>query len=58
MIRHGFRCVIALVIGLLIGLVGYQTEGGRTLRGLPCSEIERQINLSGRIDTLNRLADA
>jgi hypothetical protein len=48
----------ALVIGLLIGLVGCQTGGGRTLYGAPCSEIERQIDLSERIDTLNRLADA
>lgn len=58
MIRHDSRCVIALVIGLLIGLVGCQTSGGRTLHGLSCSEIEQQINLSDRIDTLNRLADA
>ena len=58
MIRQDSRCVIALVIGLLIGLVGCQTKGGRTLQGLPCSEIEQQINLSDRIDTLNRLADA
>jgi hypothetical protein len=48
----------ALVIGLLIGLVGCQTGGGRTLYGAPCSEAERQIDLSERIDTLNRLADA
>jgi hypothetical protein len=48
----------AVVIGLLIGLVGCQTGGGRTLYGAPCSEIERQIDLSERIDTLNRLADA
>jgi hypothetical protein len=48
----------ALVIGLLIGLVGCQTGGGQTLYGAPCSEIERQIDLSERIDTLNRLADA
>jgi hypothetical protein len=47
-----------LVIGLLIGLVGCQARGGRTLQALPCSEIERQIDLSDRIDTLNRLADA
>jgi hypothetical protein len=58
MIRYDSRGVIALVIGLLIALVGCQTRGGRTLQGLPCSEIERQINLSDRIDTLNRLADA
>jgi len=48
----------AVVIGLLIGLVGCQTGGERTLYGAPCSEIERQIDLSDRIDTLNRLADA
>lgn len=58
MIRHDSRCVILLLIGLLIGLVGCQTRGERTLQGLPCSEIEQQINLSDRIDTLNRLADA
>jgi len=58
MIRHNSRGVIALVIGLLIGLVGCQAGAGRTLQGLPCSEIERQINFSDRIDTLNRLADA
>ena len=58
MIRNDSRCVIALVLGLLIGLVSCQTRGGRTLQGLPCSEIERQINFSDRIDTLNRLADA
>jgi hypothetical protein len=56
--EHPARCVIALVIGLLIGLVGCQAGGGRALRGITCSEIERQINLSDRIDTLNRLADA
>ena len=48
----------AVVVGLLIGLVGCQTGGERTLYGAPCSEIERQIDLSDRIDTLNRLADA
>ncbi|MDE3051275.1 MAG: hypothetical protein KGJ48_15415, partial [Nitrospirota bacterium] len=58
MIRNDPRCVIALVLGLLIGLVSCQTRDGRTLQGLPCSEIERQINFSDRIDTLNRLADA
>ena len=58
MIRQDSRCTIALAIGLLIGLVGCQTRGERTLQGLPCSEIEQQINLSDRIDTLNRLADA
>ena len=58
MIRYDSRCVIVLVIGLLIGLVGCQAKGVRTLQGLPCSEIEQQINLSDRIDTLNRLADA
>ena len=59
MIRDDSRCVIALVIGgLLISLVGCQTRGERALEKLPCSEIEQQINLSDRIDTLNRLADA
>jgi hypothetical protein len=58
MIRHGSLCVIALAIGLLIGLVGCQTRGGRNLYGTPCSAIEQHINLSDRIDTLNRLADA
>src|SRR5688572_29614984 len=52
------RLVIPLVIGLLMGLVGCQTGGGRALYGGACSEIERQIDLSERIDTLNRLADA
>ena len=58
MIQHDSRCVIAIVIGLLISLVGCQTGSGRTLFGASCSEIERQIDLSDRIDTLNRLADA
>ena len=58
MIRHDSRCVVALVMGLLIGLVGCQARGGRALHGLPCLEIEQGINLSDRIDTLNRLADA
>jgi len=58
MIRHDSRCVIALIMGLLIGLVGCQARGGRALHGLPCLEIEQGINLSDRIDTLNRLADA
>jgi hypothetical protein len=58
MILLHFRLVIPLVIGLLIGLVGCQTGGGRALYGGACSEIERQIDLSDRIDTLNRLADA
>jgi hypothetical protein len=58
MIRHDSRGVIALVMALLIGLVGCQTRGGRTLQGLPCAEIEREINFSDRVDTLNRLADA
>jgi hypothetical protein len=58
MIRYDPRCVIMLAIGLLIGLVGCQSGGGRTLYGTSCSEIERQIDLSERIDTLNRLADA
>jgi len=56
--RYNSRCVIALVIGLLIGLVGCQAGGGQTLKGMPCSAIEQQITLSDRIGTLNRLADA
>ena len=58
MIRYKSRWTIALAIGLSIGPVGCQTGGERTLQGLTCSEIEQQINLSDRIDTLNRLADA
>ena len=58
MILHQSWWGAAVVIGLLIGLVGCQTGGGRTPYGAPCSEIERQIDLSERIDTLNRLADA
>jgi hypothetical protein len=57
-IRNGSHCVIALVMGLLIGLVGCQTGGERTPQRQSCSEIEQQINLSDRIDTLNKLADA
>jgi hypothetical protein len=45
-------------MGLLIGLVGCQTGGGRTMGGTSCSAIEQRINLSDRIGTLNRLADA
>jgi len=56
--RHNYRCTIVLVLGLLMGLVGCQARGGRTQQGMPCSEIEQGINLSDRIDTLNRLADA
>ena len=58
MMWHDSRCMIALALGLLMGLVGCQARGERTLHGLPCSEIEQGINLSDRIDTLNRLADA
>jgi len=58
MIRYDSQCVIMLVTGLLIGLVGCQTGGGRTLEGASCSAIEQHINLSDRIGTLNRLADA
>ncbi len=58
MIRNDSRCVIALVMGLLIGLVGCQARGGKAMQRPSCSEIEQQINLSDRIDTLNRLADA
>jgi hypothetical protein len=58
MIPNQSRWRIAIVIGLLIGLVGCQAGGGRTLKGGPCSVIEQHINLSDRIGTLNRLADA
>jgi hypothetical protein len=58
MIRHHPRCLITLVLGLLVGLVGCQTGSGRTVEGAPCSVIEQHINLSDRIGTLNRLADA
>lgn len=58
MIRYDSRRVITLVIGLLIGLVGCETGGGRILDGRSCSAIEQNINLSDRIGTLNRLADA
>jgi hypothetical protein len=58
MMRSDSRCVSMFVIALLIGLVGCQATGGKILPGLPCSEIERQINFSDRIGTLNRLADA
>jgi hypothetical protein len=58
MIRYDSQWVIALVMGLLIGLVGCQAGAGRTLNGAPCSAIEQQINFPDRIDTLNRLADA
>ena len=57
-IRKHSRSVTALAIGLLIGLIGCQTKGERTFQRLPCLEIERQIDLSDRINTLNRLADA
>lgn len=56
--QNGSRCAIALVLGLLIGLVGCQARGGPILRGTPCSAIEQHIDLSDRIDTLNRLSDA
>ena len=58
MIPNPSRWGTALVIGLLIGLVGCQTSVERTMQRLPCSEIERQVDLSDRIGTLNRLADA
>ena len=57
-IRKHSRCVTALAIGLLIGLTSCQTKGERIFQRLPCLEIERQIDLSDRINTLNRLADA
>ena len=56
--RHNSRWLITGVLSLLIGLVGCQTGGGRTIHGEPCSVIEQYINLSDRIGTLNRLADA
>ena len=56
--RHDSRCLFVLVLCLVIGLVGCQTRGGRTQHGMPCSEIEQSIDLSDRIDALNRLADA
>lgn len=56
--ENSVRCMRALVMGLLMSLAGCQVGGGKILRGLPCSEIERQINFSDRIGTLNRLADA
>ena len=46
------------MLGLLIGLVGCQTGGGQTVHGASCLVIEQHINLSYRIDTLNRLAEA
>ena len=52
------RCMVALVMGLVMSLAGCQAGGGKILQGLPCSEIEMQINFSDRIGTLNRLADA
>jgi len=58
MIRNDSCGVIALVMGLLIGLVGCQATGGKAIQRPSCSEIEQQFNLSDRIDTLNRLADA
>ncbi len=57
-IRRDPRCVTALALGLLIALVGCQSRGERTFQRLSCLEIEQHINLSDRIDTLNRLADA
>ncbi|MEO8340549.1 MAG: hypothetical protein ABI604_12670 [Nitrospirota bacterium] len=56
--KYDSRCVIIFVAGLLMSLVGCQAGGGKILSGQPCSEIERQINFSDRIGTLNRLADA
>src|SRR5262250_71888 len=58
MIRYDSRWVIPLVLGLLIALVGCRAGGTQTWEGPSCSEIEQQINLSDRIDTLNRLSDA
>ncbi|MEY4704294.1 MAG: hypothetical protein RL042_490 [Nitrospirota bacterium] len=58
MIRNVSLAVVVFGMGLLIGLVGCQTGRQPTVQGPSCSDIERQINLSDRIDTLNRLADA
>src|SRR5262245_887538 len=58
MIRYDSRFVIPFVIGLVIGLVGCQAGARQTVTGPSCSEIEQQIHLSDRIDTLNRLSDA
>ena len=58
MIRNVSHHVIVIVMGLVMGLAGCQARGGQTMQGQPCSVIEGGINLSDRIDTLNRLADA
>ena len=52
------RCMVVLAMGLLMSLAGCQAGGGKILPGTPCSVIEHHINLSDRIGTLNRLADA
>jgi len=58
MIPNVSHYVIVIVMGLVIGLAGCQSRGGQPMQGQPCSVIEGGINLSDRIDTLNRLADA
>ncbi|MDH4186500.1 MAG: hypothetical protein OEV08_05860 [Nitrospira sp.] len=58
MIHDVSRYVCFVGMGLLIGLAGCQTGGGRILQQQSCLEIEQGMNLSDRIDTLNRLADA
>ncbi|MCX5722256.1 MAG: hypothetical protein NT179_09555 [Nitrospirae bacterium] len=58
MIRSVSYHVIGIVMGLVAGLAGCQARGGQTMQGQPCSVIEGGLNLSDRIDTLNRLADA
>ncbi len=54
------RTVVAVsaLIGFGAGLSGCQSGEFRRQEGRPCAEIERQIDLSGRIDTLNRLSEA
>ncbi len=58
MIRTVSHHVIVIAMGLVIGLVGCQARGVQTMQGQPCSVIEGGLNLSDRIDALNRLADA
>ena len=58
MIRNHVGCVITLVMSIAMGFFGCRTGEIRPLQGKPCSEIEQQINLSDRIGSLNRLADA
>lgn len=58
MIRNVSLAMVIFGMGLLIGLVGCQTGRQPAVQGPSCSELERQINLSDRVDTLNKLADA